>query len=161
MTKNNIIKLSWSNLWVNPPIRQSLVLSVMLSSAPHSHLLIMCAVFIYTCRWWWLELRVVFFSWDFPLQQWGAPFIVNTVSPCIVSSDSFRRTTVVTAQTPSLYSLSVSQISLIGAGCWQEAVSSCDVWSGICASEEVNYTTFKTLLCFTIHTVANHIQDTR
>lgn len=38
------------------------------------------------------------------------PFIVNTAIQCIVSSDTLRCTTVVTAQALSLYSLSVSQI---------------------------------------------------
>lgn len=50
-----------------------------------------------------------FLHCTFLLQQWGACF-VNTEILCIVSSDSFRCTTVVTAQTLSLYSLSVSQI---------------------------------------------------
>lgn len=48
-------KIQWDcHTSVNPPISRSLVLSIVPSSASRSHLLIMCPVFIYTCRWWWL-----------------------------------------------------------------------------------------------------------
>lgn len=60
-----------------------------------------------------------------------------------------------------VFPLRLQDYSLIGAGCWQEPVSSSYVWSGICASEEVNYTTFKNLLPPTIHPGTNHILDAR
>ena len=95
-----------------------------------------------------------------PLQQWGGPHCQHWDSAL-----SHQTVSGAPQQWQPKHCLCVSSLSPRlepdWAGCWQEAVSSCDVWSGICACEEVNYTTFKTLICFTIHTVANHIQDTR
>lgn len=50
---------------------------------------------------------------------------------------------------------------MIGAGCWQEAVSGCAAWSGVCAGGEVNYTAFKTFLYLTIHDAASHVRSAR
>lgn len=60
-----------------------------------------------------------------------------------------------------VFALCLPHLCLTGAGCWQEAVNSCDAWSRGYASEQVNYRAFRTFLSLAIHAAANHIQDDR
>lgn len=89
------------------------------------------------------------------LHQWAPPLCGNR---SIVSADSFRGTTVVTAQTPSLYSLTVSHIRVWLLQVVDRKLSVVVISSGRWASKEVNYLKCKILSCFTIHRATRHVQ---
>lgn len=142
-----LIKILIARLWSNPRLHPPIGVAYY----PYSHLLTVAVVYT---GWWWISLRSISFhrsSRTPRCQQWDTVRCLISVFQVHSSGDSPNPVFVFPPCRPDW--------SLIGAGCWQEAVSQCDVWSGMCASQEVNYTTFKTLLYLIIHNGANHVQD--